>query len=230
MATVTEVMRHVAHFARNRIPGQLVIQFTNHCNARCPQCGMRTTARIARTRLEQAAVKRILDAAARQRTQAVSFTGGEPLLFLDDVVELIDYAGAVGIPYIRAGTNGFLFRGADRSDFEDRVKRLADRLAATPLRNFWISIDSAEPAVHEAMRGLKGVIKGVAKALPLFIPPVSTRRPTWASTGVSAGHRPPICDRKTIRTPIPICKRFISVLPGPSTGFTGSSMTLDSLS
>lgn len=168
MATVTELMRHAGHFARNRIPGQLVIQFTNHCNARCPQCGMRTTARIARTRLDQAAIKRILDTAARQRIQAVSFTGGEPLLFLDDVLELIDYAGALRIPYIRTGTNGFLFRGAERSDFEDRIKRLAEGLAATPLRNFWISIDSAEPGVHEAMRGLSGVIKGIAKALPLF--------------------------------------------------------------
>jgi uncharacterized Fe-S cluster-containing radical SAM superfamily protein len=168
MATLTELMRNMGHFARNRIPGQLVIQFTNHCNARCPQCGMRTTARIARTRLDQAAIKRILDAAARQGIQAVSFTGGEPLLFLDDVLELIDYAGARGIPYIRTGTNGFLFRGAEQSDFGDRIKRLADRLAATPLRNFWISIDSAEPGVHESMRGLDGVINGIARALPLF--------------------------------------------------------------
>jgi hypothetical protein len=33
---------------------------------------------------------------------------------------------------------------------------------------FWISIDSADVAVHERMRGLPGVIKGIERALPIF--------------------------------------------------------------
>jgi hypothetical protein len=48
------------------------------------------------------------------------------------------------------------------------VGRLAEALAATPVRNFWISIDSAVPEVHERMRGFPGVIRGIEKALPLF--------------------------------------------------------------
>ncbi len=155
-------------FRKGRIPGQLVVQLTDHCNARCPQCGMRKTEPFRRSRLSTDRVKRIIDAAAEKGFQAISFTGGEPLLWLDDLTDLIRHAGAAGIPFIRTGTNGFIFMGAGKPDFEKRMERIAKTLADTPLRNFWISIDSADPAVHERMRGFPGVIEGIRKALPIF--------------------------------------------------------------
>jgi len=100
--------------------------------------------------------------------QAVSFTGGEPLLFVDDLVHLMKVAGTLGIPYIRTGTNGFLLKDAAAPDFRDRIHRLAEKISGTPVRNFWISIDSAAPDVHEEMRGFPGVINGIEKALPIF--------------------------------------------------------------
>jgi hypothetical protein len=48
------------------------------------------------------------------------------------------------------------------------MDRIARMLSATPLRNLWISLDSAMPSVHEKMRGLPGVIAGIEKALPVF--------------------------------------------------------------
>jgi hypothetical protein len=36
------------------------------------------------------------------------------------------------------------------------------------LRNFWISLDSADPETHETMRGLPGVTAGIERALPHF--------------------------------------------------------------
>jgi MoaA/NifB/PqqE/SkfB family radical SAM enzyme len=161
-------MAYLKSFVKNRIPPQLVIQFTNHCNARCPQCGMRRTAKIPRSVLSRKSMKRILDAAAAQGVQALSFTGGEPLLFLDDLIDMMTYAGKIGIPFVRTGTNGFLLRHSDKPDFDDRIKRLAERLAGTNLRNFWISIDSALSHIHEHMRGLDGVVAGIEKALPIF--------------------------------------------------------------
>lgn len=165
---MSAIVNCLKSFLSNRIPPQLVIQFTNHCNARCPQCGMRVHARMARSTLSDSAMRRILDAAAARNVATLSFTGGEPLLFLDRLVAWMDYAGQVGIPFIRTGTNGFLLRRNGAPGFEDRIKRLAERLAATPLRNFWISLDSAYPAVHEKMRGLAGVVAGIEKALPIF--------------------------------------------------------------
>jgi hypothetical protein len=153
---------------QNRLPGQLIIQITDACNARCPQCGMRVTEGFKRSRLSLDTIKRAVTAAAEKGFQAVSFTGGEPLLFLDDLIELIRHAGSAGIPYIRTGTNGYVFMGSDKKGFNSRIERIAHALADTPIRNFWISIDSAVPQVHEAMRGLPGVIEGIAKALPIF--------------------------------------------------------------
>ncbi|BBO89057.1 radical SAM protein [Desulfosarcina ovata] len=152
----------------NRIPGQLVIQITDRCNARCPQCGMRTTNAFSRSTLDTDTIKRLIDAAAVRGVQAISFTGGEPLLDMDRLVALIRHAGDAGIPYIRTGTNGFIFRHPDRADFADRVNRIVEQLADTPLRNFWISLDSAVDAVHESMRGFPGAVAGIEKALPIF--------------------------------------------------------------
>ena len=154
--------------ASHRVPGQVVIQITDACNARCPQCGMRVTAGFARHRLSVDRVRRILDAAAARGVASVSFTGGEPFLMTDDLVAMIDHASRVGIPLIRTGTNGFWLRDRGDGAFENRVHRLAERLADTALRNLWISIDSADVATHERMRGLTGVIRGIEKALPIF--------------------------------------------------------------
>lgn len=154
--------------ARNRLPGQLVLQFTDRCNAECPQCGMRRSNRFRRTSMDVETAGRIIDRAAERGFAALSITGGEPLLHLSQVTALVRRAVDAGIPYVRTGTNGFHFLGWERDGFSDRMARLADRLLESGLYTFWISIDSAVPARHEAMRGLEGVIEGIRRALPVF--------------------------------------------------------------
>ena len=134
----------------------------------CPQCGMRASEAFPRSRLSLDDVRRILDCAAERGVAVVSFTGGEPFLFPEALIALIKHAGQAGIQYIRTGTNGFIFLEKRHKSFESHIKRMADSLAATPLRNLWISIDSAVPEVHEKMRGFPGVIGGIEKALPIF--------------------------------------------------------------
>lgn len=163
-----KTLQKVKGVVQGRIPGQLIVQLTNRCNAKCPQCGMRVSSRFERSDLNVDELKRMIDAAASRGFQAISFTGGEPLLRLKELTDLIVYAGAAGIPFIRTGTNGYVFMRHDSSSYMDRIKLLADTLAATPLRNFWISIDSAQPETHEDMRGLPGVTEGIRKALPEF--------------------------------------------------------------
>ncbi len=153
---------------RGAVPGQVVIQYTDVCNASCPQCGMRVTERFRRSRISVDDVKRIIDSASGRGIKALSFTGGEPFLFFDEIVGLIKYAEASGIEYIRTGTNGFLFMNHDRPGYRQKVTGIAERLAETGLYTFWISIDSSVPEVHESMRGLPGVIRGIEKALPIF--------------------------------------------------------------
>lgn len=112
--------------------------------------------------------KKLIDHAAANHVQILSLTGGEPLLFLNDITELVSYAVKAGIRYVRTGTNGFLFRVPESRFFEYRIQRIAEELTKSGLRNLWISIDSCKPDVHEKMRGLPNVIKGIEKALPIF--------------------------------------------------------------
>jgi sulfatase maturation enzyme AslB (radical SAM superfamily) len=161
-------LRDLFCFLKHTSPGQLVIQFTNHCNATCPQCGMRIPNKIERNRISVTDIKKIIDAAAQRNIQSISFTGGEPLLFPDDLAEMIRYAKQAGIPMIRTGTNGFIFRNSDEKEFNSRLQRIAKKLYDSGLRNFWISIDSANPTLHEKMRGLPGIMDGLKKGLRIF--------------------------------------------------------------
>ncbi len=150
---------------------QLVTQYTTNCNAKCPQCGMRRTNKISRVVLEKDYVKRVIDyAVAKWDIQFLSFTGGEPFLFADDVIELINYATDKGIKYVRTGTNGFIFQynSSKSDDFEIKTRSLIEKLSETRLYTLWISIDSSDPQTHEQMRGFDGLIKGIEKAIRIF--------------------------------------------------------------
>jgi hypothetical protein len=69
---------------------------------------------------------------------------------------------------MRSGTNGYMFVHEGRAAGTEAVGRFAKAIAASGIRNFWISLDSADTETHEAMRGLPGVIDGIRTALPLF--------------------------------------------------------------
>ncbi|MGE4293615.1 MAG: radical SAM protein [Desulfovibrio sp.] len=157
-----------ARLVRRRVPGQVVIQYTTRCNATCTQCGMRISSDAPRATMGVDQARRLIDALAERGVASISFTGGEPLLFAEDIAALADHAAGAGIRYIRTGTNGFLFRHSDSPDFAERIQRLADLLAGSALNNFWISLDSADPGVHERNRGLPGMVAGLRKALPIF--------------------------------------------------------------
>ncbi len=166
--TLISALKKMGCLFKGRIPGQLVIQYTDKCNAKCPQCSMRVSKLFNRSKLDVDTARRIIDYAVENGIHAVSFTGGEPLLFFDEIVVLLKYAKDAGIRYTRTGTNGFLFIESGRNDYKARIARIAESLAETGIYTFWISIDSAIPALHEDMRGLPGVISGIEKALPIF--------------------------------------------------------------
>ncbi len=154
--------------AAGRIPGQVVIQYTDRCNASCAQCGMRVGNRFPRSTLRPEILWPQIEAMAKRGVAAISFTGGEPLLYLKDIAPLARRARDAGIRYVRTGTNGFLFREHDRPDFASRMADLAKTLVASGFNAFWISVDSADTELHETNRGLPGVIQGITKALPIL--------------------------------------------------------------
>ncbi|WP_081859204.1 radical SAM protein [Desulfohalovibrio reitneri] len=154
--------------ATGRLPGQVVIQYTERCNADCAQCGMRRSNAFKRSTLDQDRVRRLIDSMAAKGVRSISFTGGEPLLCLERIAPLIRHARRAGIPYTRTGTNGYVFAGADKPGRADRIARVADALAEAGVYTFWISLDSADPSTHERNRGLPGVAEGLARGLEIF--------------------------------------------------------------
>lgn len=152
----------------NGIPKQLIVQITDLCNAACPQCGMNTGNRFERRSMNRDDLLRIIDIASENNFKAISFTGGEPLLLQDQLFEFITYAGKKGITYTRTGTNGFMFMGSEKSDFDYKINKLAERIKDSGLYTFWISLDSWDVEKHEKNRGLRGVVKGIEKGLKIF--------------------------------------------------------------
>jgi MoaA/NifB/PqqE/SkfB family radical SAM enzyme len=162
------VWRDVSSLIRGHSPRQVILQLTDLCNASCPQCSMRATNPMPRTRMDRPLAARIVDHAAELGVSALSITGGEPLLSVSDVQFLVKRAGDAGIRHTRTGTNGFVFTGSDHRTFSSRITRLAGGLADSGLRNLWISLDSADVETHEKLRGLPGVVAGMEAALPIF--------------------------------------------------------------
>jgi MoaA/NifB/PqqE/SkfB family radical SAM enzyme len=203
-----------------RLPGQLVIQISNYCNASCPQCGMRTTASIERHKLAAEDIKNTLDQCASNGIEAVSLTGGEPFINRAEILELLTYAGGAGIGYLRSGTNGYMFTNGGKAAGSDEIRRFALDLAATKIRNFWLSMDSADTQTHETMRGLPGVIEGIAKALPIF-------HDAGIYPAVNLG-----INRNIAGTPIPPLEgpqdesRFFEAFRGGFTAFFSKALTL----
>ena len=164
----THRLKALSSLLKTRPAGQLIIQFSDACNATCPQCELRATEKFKRSTIPLDDVKRMIDHAAASGFQALSFTGGEPFLRFEELAEIIDYACRAGIPYVRTGSNGFFLRHSDKPEWERRVRRIIERLAETDIYTLWFSLDSAVPEVHEEMRGLEGVVRGMERALPMF--------------------------------------------------------------
>jgi len=168
LAFIKEAAVNLPSLMRGRTPGQLIIQTTDYCNATCPQCGMRKQEKFKRSKLETESMKRIIDRASKNNVKALSFTGGEPFMFQDELFECISYAKEKNIPYIRTGTNGFMFRDSGKPGYVEKMRAFAKELKKSGLYTFWISLDTWDIIEHEKNRGLTGVIDGIRTALLVF--------------------------------------------------------------
>lgn len=165
---IKEGLSSLPVFMRGRTPGQLIIQTTDYCNATCPQCGMRRQESFKRSRIDTDAMKRMIDRAAKNGVRALSFTGGEPFLFQRELLECISHAKKKHIPYIRTGTNGFMFQNSGKPGFVEKMRQFAKDLKKSGLYTFWVSLDTWDIMTHEGNRGLDGVIDGIRTALLVF--------------------------------------------------------------
>jgi radical SAM protein with 4Fe4S-binding SPASM domain len=116
----------------------LDVYLTNACNLRCKFCFNLDREDAPRIALED--ICRILEKAYERGNRYVSITGGEPFIY-KPIFEVIDFAHGLGY-WINILSHGGLLNG-------DRIRRL---------KRYWrlrirISLDGADSATHDALRG-----------------------------------------------------------------------------
>jgi len=123
-------------------PGRRLWLYTNFdCNLACSYCCVSSSPRTPRRALALDTIAAVVEQAPAAGTRELYLTGGEPFLRPDIRAVITMCAAALPTTVL---TNGALFRGA-------RL-RLLESLSREDLI-LQISLDSAEPEVHDAHRG-----------------------------------------------------------------------------
>jgi MoaA/NifB/PqqE/SkfB family radical SAM enzyme len=100
-------------------------------------------------------LKSVIDAAKRLGVLEVIFSGGEPLL-RPDMPELVRYAHDAGL-LIRLNTNGLLL-----------TRECAAELRRAGVTQCAVSIDDANPEIHDRLRGLPGLHKKATEGVRIL--------------------------------------------------------------
>lgn len=87
--------------------------YTHTCNITCRHCGILSSPQNKNKMRMEDARRYITEAAAIPRFEKVTFTGGEPLLYQDEHVELLELCKAHGLA-TRIVTNGFWAKKRDK--------------------------------------------------------------------------------------------------------------------
>ena len=143
------------HILGQPIPLIMDIALTYRCQCRCVHCCAEAFRGSAATELKTEELKSLIDQAARMGVVQVVFSGGEPLL-RKDIVELVRYAHAAGM-MIRLNTNSLL-----------RKPRVVLNLKKAGLDICAVSIDDADPEVHDKLRGVPGLHKKALAGIALL--------------------------------------------------------------
>jgi MoaA/NifB/PqqE/SkfB family radical SAM enzyme len=128
---------------------------TRACNLRCYYC-FADARRRDPDELTTDEAKAVLDDFADNGLSFVTFLGGEPLS-RRDIYDLIEYSTDSGI-YTALLTNGLLVK-------DKTIARLHD----VGCEMIGVSIDSHDPAIHDAVRGVKGSLAGAKRTIDLAI-------------------------------------------------------------
>lgn len=125
-------------------PAFVTVAATYKCQSRCEHCYSDSPGRPAEEEFSTEELKSVIRQVRNLGAMAIHFSGGEPLL-RKDIFELVAYARKLGLQ-TRVNTNGILLN-------EENVKRLK----AAGLTECGVSLDSADPAVHDKFRGVDGL-------------------------------------------------------------------------
>jgi radical SAM protein with 4Fe4S-binding SPASM domain len=143
------VARSVARFGLTRpqrftVPLFAVWNITNRCNLKCRHCYQSSDHAAAPDELDREQRLAIVDKLGRAHAPMLAVAGGEPTV-CPDLLAVLERARGYGM-HTTIATNGVTM-----------TEDLAGRLAAAGVRYVEISLDSVDPARHDAFRGVPGM-------------------------------------------------------------------------
>lgn len=133
------------------VPFSVVYAVTYGCQCRCVHCSVADYGRPG-GEMATAEAKALIDAIAAEGAVKITFFGGEPLT-RGDILELVAHAVSRGLR-ASVDTNGLLL---DRD--------MASGLKAAGIGNVNVSLDSADPATHDALRVQPGCFDAAVAAV-----------------------------------------------------------------
>lgn len=144
-------------FQRNMV---MQLSLNEHCNLRCKQCHIwmsnASTDKYFGPEQEQAVVKFAEYCQINGRNGLISISGGEPLLNLDAVLNLASMCRKLRLQ-LSMTTNGTLV-----------TEEVATALREHGPDHITVSIDSADPEIHDYIRGRPGTLEKAVNALRLL--------------------------------------------------------------
>ncbi len=99
---------------------KIAFGYSTQCNIKCEHCVAADDSR-KHIKMDLAQAKEIIKELAGAQVQGISFTAGEPLIYLDDICELLVLCREYGI-YTRVVTNSFWAKTPERA--EDYIVQL----------------------------------------------------------------------------------------------------------
>ncbi len=144
LRALLQVLFHVYRKSTGRTAWEsALLAVTHRCQARCAHCFARVEAPDIGPELSTKEFRAVMDQLKAFGALQVFFTGGEPMM-REDIFDLVAHAHEIGL-LTRLSTNGYLL-----------TRACAIELKRAGLNQCGISIDDADPEVHDRLRGLPG--------------------------------------------------------------------------
>ena len=128
-------------FSKNYPLRSMEIGLTYECNGKCDQCSCRSAHDPNKKRLNLDEFKKAIDDSIKLGAFQFNITGGEPLLYHQECLELIKYIRSKG-KYVHLCTNAFLMN----DDLTQELKKAG-------LNSIEMGLDSADEKTHDSNRG-----------------------------------------------------------------------------
>ena len=148
--SATAWLRLFTHYVQRTlgksVPPFILIAPTYRCQCHCIHCAVDSSQTGEKYEMTTAPIKSVIDQAKELGVIQVVFTGGEPLM-REDITELVAHAHEAGL-ITRVITNGLLLNRA-----------LVKDLKKAGLTQCSVSIDDADPEIHDRLRGFPGLFK-----------------------------------------------------------------------